>query len=111
MELPPAPPPSPDQIQLDLRAIGRRWKEPAEIAERRLIQADIPLIDIPQPPRRGVTLATLLAFEERWRREQSEQQARWKAECEERERRQAEARERLAQRQAEADKLVAEAAG
>jgi hypothetical protein len=110
MKLPPAPPPPPDQVTLDTHAIGRRWKEPHEVAERRLIQAQIPLLDIPQPPRKGVTLSTLLAFEDRWRKEQAERQIRWETERKETERRQAEARARLAQKQAEADRLVEEAA-
>lgn len=113
MELPPEPPPPPDQVRLDTRAIGRRWKEPAEVAERRLIEGGVPLIDIPQPPRRGTTLAELLAFEERWRKLTAERQARWDVERaelrrreEERDLRQAEARARLERKKTEADKLV-----
>jgi hypothetical protein len=110
MNLPPAPPPPPEEVKLDTRQIGRRWKEPYEVVEKILAQGGVTFLEIPQPPRRGITLAALLEFEAQWRRTQAEQQARWKAECEEMERRQSEARERLAQRQAEADKLVAEAA-
>lgn len=116
MELPPAPPPPPEQVQLDVRAIGRRWKEPPEVAERLLVEGGVPLVEIPQPPRKGVTLAELLAFEERWRKTDAERQARWEAERvelrkreEERDKRQAEARARMEQRKAEADLIVEEA--
>ena len=113
MELPPVPPPPPTEVRLDTRAVGRRWKEPPEVAERLLIEGGVPLIEIPQPPRKGVTLAELLAFEERWRKAEAERQARWEAERaelrkreEERDRKQAEARARMEQKKAEADRLV-----
>jgi hypothetical protein len=113
MELPPAPPPPPEKVQLDMRVVGRRWKEPPEVAESLLIKGGVPLVEIPQPPRRGVTLAELLAFEERWRKADAERQARWEAERaelrrreEERDHRQAEARARMEQKRAEADRLM-----
>jgi hypothetical protein len=116
MELPPSPPPPPEQVQLDVRAIGRRWKEPPEVAERILVKAGVQLIDIPQPPRKGLTLAELLAFEEHWRQAEAERQARIEAERaelrrreEERDQRHTEARERLRLKKLEADKIVAKA--
>jgi hypothetical protein len=117
MELPPAPPPPPEQVQLDMQMVGRRWKEPPQVAERHLVKGGVPLVEIPQPPRKGVTLAELLAFEERWRKAEAERQSRWEAERaelrkreEERDRKQAEARARLERKKTEADRLV-EAAG
>jgi hypothetical protein len=96
-----------------MRVVGRRWKESAEVAERMLVEGGVPFIEIAQPARRGVTLAELLAFEERWRKAEGDRQARWEAERaelrkreEERDRLQAEARARMEQRKAEADLIV-----
>jgi hypothetical protein len=115
MELPPKPPPPPEDVQLDTRTVGRRWKEPPEVAERLLIEGGVPLIDIPQPPRKGVTLAELLAFEECWRKALAERQARWETERaelrrreEERDKRQAEARAKMEQRKSAADRTLEE---
>lgn len=118
MELPPSPPPPPEQVQLDVRAIGRRWKEPPEVAEKILTQSGVQLIDIPQPPRKGTTLAALLAFEQRWREAEKERQARVETERkglrrrqDERDKRHAEARAQLQRKQEEADALVASTLG
>ena len=79
----------------------------------RIFEGGVLLVDIPQPPRKGVTMAELLAFEERWRQSEKERRARWEAERaelrkreEERDRKQAEARARMEQKKAEADRLV-----
>jgi hypothetical protein len=105
MELAPTPPPPPEKEPLDFRKVARRWHTPPEVAEQILTQGGASFCDIPQPPRRGITLAALLIFEENWR--QSEAEAAVKHQ--ELERRQAEAREKLALKQAEADRLVEEA--
>lgn len=56
-------PDPPETVVLDFYKIARRWKADLLTVEAELQQAGTEIIDIPQPPKKGVKLSELLRFE------------------------------------------------
>jgi hypothetical protein len=66
LRLPDPPIPYEEQC-LALERVARRWRVPVSHARIRLLQAGVPLVDVPRAPTEGVRLADLEAYEKRLR--------------------------------------------
>jgi hypothetical protein len=66
----PDPPIPVEQQRISLERIARRWRRPVSHVRILLLQAGVPLINVPRSPTEGVKLTDLLAYEEELRNEQ-----------------------------------------
>jgi len=67
----PEAPVAEEEKKLSFSTIAARWRVPAALVRYELERAGVPMVDVVQPPRKGVRLSDLLAFEESVRRGES----------------------------------------